>query len=107
MYWITGILGLALVLAPFVVGYAENTVALATSCALGVVVLAMSVLEAVKSERDKWEYWVAFAIGLLSLVAPFALGFSEHPQALWTSVLLGVLIAVTAGSRLYTGQFRQ
>ncbi len=104
MYWFTGILGLMFLVAPFLFGYADNFSALLTSIGAGVVVVVMSVLEALRHEREVWEYWVAAAIGLLVIAAPFALGFSEHTSALWSSVLLGSLVAISAGSKIYTSQ---
>ena len=35
MYWLTGVLGLILVVAPFIMGYTENLAALWTSIILG------------------------------------------------------------------------
>ncbi|MCL6096834.1 MAG: SPW repeat protein [Patescibacteria group bacterium] len=104
MYWITGILGLMFLVAPFLLGYAENFPALWTSISAGAVVLVMSGLEALRHERETWEYWVAGAMGLLAIIAPFVFGFSSHVPALSTSVLLGALIAIVAGSKIYTSQ---
>lgn len=106
MYWLTAVLGIAMLIAPFVVGYVENTVATLVSLAVGAVVLVMSGLEAVNHERERWEYGVALMLGLVTVIAPFIFGFSNHAGALWTSVFLGVLIAITAGSKIYTGHFR-
>jgi hypothetical protein len=104
MYGITGILGITLMIAPFIVGYLDNTTATWTSVILGGVVAALSVLEALRKEREKWEYWVAALFGVGIFLSPFILGFTGHIQALWTSMFMGFLIAITAGSKLYTGR---
>lgn len=104
MYWITGILGLMFVLAPFLLGYAQNVSALWTSIFAGAIVLVMSGLEALRHERETWEYWIAAGMGLVAIFAPFVFGFSSHIPAFSTSIILGALIAITAGSKIYTSQ---
>ena len=107
MYFLTAILGFSLLIAPFLVGYAQNTLATLTSIVAGSIVVVMSGLEAVNHERQKWEYAVALILGLVTVVSPFVFGFSGHTQALWTLVFLGTLIAITAGSKIYTVQFHK
>ncbi len=46
MYWIIGILGLALILAPFVLGYSDNSTALCTNIVLGA---AIAILAGIKA----------------------------------------------------------
>lgn len=104
MYWITGILGLAMAVAPFLFGYTSNQPALWTSILVGLLVVGASVWEMAKNDRENWEYWVAGILGLLAVAAPFILNFSGYAVAMWTSVTVGLLIAVVAGSRLWTGK---
>lgn len=105
MYWLTGILGFALTIAPFVFGYANNTPALWTSIIIGLSAMTVSWIEGARNDREQWEYWTAGILGIVSIVAPFTLGFSSHVIAMWTSVTIGVLLAVFAGSKLLTGEW--
>jgi uncharacterized membrane protein HdeD (DUF308 family) len=100
MYLITGILGIALGVAPFIFGYTNNVSALWTSILIGGIVLAVSVFES-RHKEDTWEYWIAAIFGLTAIFAPFVLGFSAHVTATWISVLTGMLITIFAGSRVY------
>ncbi len=104
MYWITGILGLAFAVAPFVIGYSTNLIATWTSVVLGVVVLATSAVEYFQADKEQWEYWVAGIAGLVAIVAPFVLGFSAHQGAMWTSAVAGILLIIVAGGKLFSGQ---
>lgn len=103
MYWITGILGAAMIIAPFIFGYSDNTAALWTSISIGLIVGVASWLEGIGKDREDWEYWIAELLGLFAIVAPFVFGFSTHSGAMWTSMTMGVLIAIMAGSRLWIG----
>lgn len=107
MYWFLGILGLALAAAPFLVGYMQNTQAAFISIVFGVLVIAMSVLEFYRRETDKWEYWVALILGVGTIASPFVLNFSAHFEAVWTTLILGSLIALGSISMLYMNTFRK
>lgn len=100
MYWLTGILGVAMMAAPYVLRYSTNTTALWTSVILGVGVVAVSLFEGAVRGKERWEYWAAGAIGVLAIIAPFVLRFSTHATAMWTTVVAGVLIALAAGYKL-------
>lgn len=102
MYWITGVLGLALIIAPFVMNYSNNPAALWTSIILGAIVLLVSAYKAWAKDEARWEYMVAGIAGLLAVFAPFILGFSALTTAMWTSIILGGLLAFLAG---YEGFF--
>ncbi|MCB0163962.1 MAG: SPW repeat protein [Anaerolineae bacterium] len=102
MYWLTGVLGLILVIAPFIVGYSENLAALWTSLILGLIVVAVSFYKALSKDTARWEYGVAAVMGLAAVFAPFIFGFSAMATAMWTVIILGAIIALLAG---YQGFF--
>lgn len=104
MYWITGVVGLFMILAPFLFQYSTNTGALWTSLLAGGVVAIASYVEAMQHDKADWEYWIAGIVGIFAIVAPFLFGFTAHAAATWTSVLAGGVIAFLAGSRLWLGK---
>jgi general stress protein CsbA len=95
MYWITGILGLALILAPFVFGFSANTSAMWSSIVLGAVITLASIVEGWTRDDRNWEYWV------VAILAPFVLGFSSVSGALWTAIILGAVVALLAGTKVF------
>ena len=101
MYWLTGLLGLALGIAPFVLGYSQNTPALWTSISLGALVLVVSAYKALAGDYGRWEYWVAGIAGFLAVIAPFTLGFSALSTAMYTTVILGAALLAVAAYQLY------
>jgi uncharacterized membrane protein HdeD (DUF308 family) len=101
MYWITGILGLALILAPFVFGFSANASAMWSSIVLGAVITLASIVEGWTRDDRNWEYWVVGLAGILAILAPFVLGFSSVSGALWTAIILGAVITLLAGSKVF------
>jgi hypothetical protein len=61
-------------------------------------------VEGYSYDKDRWEYVVAALVGIAAISAPFVLGFSGIATAMWTSVAVGILLALTAGSKLYYDQ---
>jgi bacteriorhodopsin len=102
MYWVTGILGLILAVAPWAFGYNDNMVALWTSLIVGAATIIVSIIEGAQADRQQWEYWAAGILGLVAIFAPFVFGFGNYANAMWSTVILGVLIAVFAGSRAFS-----
>lgn len=102
MYWITGISGLALIVAPFVLGFSNNSSAMWSSIILGAAIAIVSFIKAGLHDTSDWEYWVAGILGLAAIVAPFVLGFSVLATALWSSIILGVIVAILSGYEVYT-----
>jgi uncharacterized membrane protein len=75
MYWFTGLLGIAMAIAPFVQGYQDNPMAMWTSIILGGVVAVASILEGMDMTHAKWEWWVAGIAGILGAVIVIAAGY--------------------------------
>lgn len=95
MNWITIILGVALFVAPFVMGYSGAPLALWTSLILGAVVALLGYMKS---------YKVAAVLGLVVFVAPWVLGFSGVSSAFWSCLLLGGGVALLAGYQGFFGQ---
>jgi hypothetical protein len=87
--------------APFGFGYSNNTYALWTSIILGAGVLVASIIEAFDARKAKWEYWVAGLAGLAAVIAPFVFGFTTLTMALWTTIVLGAIVLILAGYKLF------
>lgn len=101
MYWFTGLLGALMAVAPWVLRFSDNTNALWTSLALGAVLVLLSAVEAYQKGAVMWEYWVAGLVGLLAIIAPFALGFSTLTAALWSMIVLGGLALIVSGYEVF------
>ncbi len=100
MYWITGLLGLLLIVAPFALNYTGNTGALWADIILGALVFIVSAYKAIVHDKVNWEYWAAGILGILAIIAPFALGLGTTTAALWATLILGLVVVVLSGYQL-------
>jgi hypothetical protein len=101
MFWVNMILGLALILAPFALGYSTNPTALWSSIVVGAVIAIASGYKAYTNAADRWEDWVDVVAGVIAILLPFVFGFSAVTTALWTYIVLGVIVVAVAGYDLY------
>ncbi len=101
MYWITGIIGVLLVIAPFVLGFTANPTALWTSVILGAAVVIVSVIKALVQDAAQWEYWLIGLLGILAIIAPFVLGFSNLTRPEWTNIILGALAIIFSAYQVF------
>lgn len=98
MYWVTGILGLILMGAPFYFGYADISSAYWASFLLGAGTIFLSIFE--WADHALWEYGTVTVLGIMAMAAPFMLGFGNQESALWTNMIIGGLITLFAGTAL-------
>mgnify|MGYP005845648281 CR=1 FL=1 len=101
MYWLTGLLGVLLIIAPWVMGYGDNQTAAWTCVVLGVAAVVVSACKPLLKDASNWEFWAAGIIGVLAIIAPWVMGFSAHVTATWTTVVLGVVLAILAGYEIF------
>ena len=101
MYWLTGILGVLLILSPFVLSFSNDMPAFWSSVVLGVIILVVSAIKGLIPDKTRWEYIVAGIFGILAIIAPFALNFAGVKPAETTSIVLGVVVVVLSAVQLY------
>lgn len=99
MFWLIGLLGVVLILAPFVLNYRDDANAQWSHVILGVVILVAAVIEALDRSTSNWEYWVAGVAGVVAVAAPFLFNFraSEQSTEMWTSIIVGGITFLLAG----------
>ena len=101
MYWIMSILGLVLMIIPFVLGFSANSAATWGCILLGLVTALSGGYKAIVQDQARWEVVLVLGAGVLAVVSPFVLGFSSNLVGTWTSIVLGLGMAVLAGKDLY------
>lgn len=89
--WVNLILAVCLFLSPWVLGFMDMSTAAWNAWIVGVALAVLAV--ATLSAFAEWEEWASAVLGLWLIVAPWALGFATDAQALFTHVVIGVLVA--------------
>ncbi|MDZ4225747.1 MAG: SPW repeat protein [Candidatus Andersenbacteria bacterium] len=91
------LVGLWLVLSPFILGYSLLTGALWNAIIVGVLVILLAGMRALgEGYRSAWPSWVNLVLGLWMIVAPFIIGYAGVMAVLWNSIIVGALIVILA-----------
>jgi hypothetical protein len=92
--WINLICGVLLFISPWALGFVGDMMAARTAWIGGVVIAAMGAAALV--QFAEWEDWIALIAGVLMIIAPWALGFAAMTYAVWTFVVLGLIVAIAS-----------
>ena len=92
--WIILVLAVCLFISPWVIGYVADTMPAWNAWIIGVVLAILSI--ATLSAFAEWEEWVNFVLGLWLIISPWVLRFSPDIGAMWTHVILGILVAAVS-----------
>ena len=92
--WINLVLAVCLFISPWVIGFVAETTPTWNAWIVGIALGVFAV--ATLSMFAEWEEWVNFVLGLWLIVSPWLLGFAASVNAMWTHVVMGVLVAAVA-----------
>lgn len=101
MTWLILILGLFLGVAPWLLGYSDDSTAMWSSVIPGAVVALVAFYKVMFHDTAKWEYWVAGVAGFVVVFAPFVMGFATDATAMWTTGIVGLLVFFVALYELF------
>jgi uncharacterized membrane protein HdeD (DUF308 family) len=96
---ITAILGLLLLLCPWLLGFASVKSASWTAGTGGIVIAVISA--AALSQRAEWHEWVDLVAGLCLVASPWLFSFTDVTTAAVTHVVLGGLVAALAAIEIW------
>jgi uncharacterized membrane protein HdeD (DUF308 family) len=97
--WINVVCAVLLFISPWVLGFSGELMAARTAWVGGIVIFVMAV--AAMIQFAEWEEWVALIVGILVLISPWVLGFAAVNAALWTCVVLGIIVALSSISEIW------
>jgi SPW repeat-containing protein len=100
--WITIVLGVWLILAPFVFGYFGSLVPTANDVVLGVVLIACSswMLKSLSSGLGLTAFQMLCSVWLI--IAPFALMFQPWSLAMLNDVFVGIIALIVSAVEMWT-----
>jgi SPW repeat len=93
------VLAVLLFLSPWVLGYSTLQPA-AWNAWISAVVIAVIAIGALSVFRE-WEEWLNLIAGVWVVIAPWVLGFAAATNAMWTHVVLGLLVAAAAAWEIW------
>jgi SPW repeat len=92
-------LGAWLFLTPWILGFTSESAASwnAWVCGLAIGALAIAAITAF----TEWEEWINLALGIWVVIAPWLVAFSGNSTATRVHLVVGVIVAIVAGVRLW------
>ena len=96
--WLNFILGLWLIVSPFVLLYRGITNALWDNVIVGIIIAILAIWRAVAAETEGMTgvSWLMALLGLWTLISPFVLGYSHTQNAMVNNVIVGIIVGVLA-----------
>jgi hypothetical protein len=88
------VLGLWLLVSPWVLGYMAESWPAWNAHVVGVIIAVAAVAALIAFQ--KWEEWVNAALAAWLIVSPYLLGFASLQAALWNQLVVGVLVGLLA-----------
>jgi hypothetical protein len=88
------LLGLWVVISPFVLTFAQNSVAMWNNVATGGAIALLALMRLGSPQAGA--SWMNIALGVWLIISPFVLGFTGMGVAMWNNVILGIIVALVA-----------
>ncbi len=98
--WINFLIGLWLVMAPFLVWFTDLSNAMWSSIVIGVALMLVSLAEAARPGLLRILAGMSLLLGLWLFVAPIILGFVDSLAPTLIHVVMGLMVTVLAGGSL-------
>jgi hypothetical protein len=92
--WVNLVLAVCLFISPWVIGYVADVTPAWNAWIVGVVLAVVTL--ATLSAFAEWEEWINFVLGLWLIASPWALRFATDMHAMWTHVVMGILVAAVS-----------
>jgi len=92
--WANLVLGLWLVLSPWILGFSGTSSATWNAVLLGLAVGLLSLLRL--QGGPLWEEGANVVLGVWLILSPWILGFSGEAGATWNAVIVGLLVGLLA-----------
>ena len=91
---VNAVLGAALVLSPWILGFSDETFAMSNAVVIGLALVATA-LGAMLAPKA-WEEWTEAILGLWMVISPWALAYSHVKAAMYAAVAVGLIVVLLA-----------
>lgn len=97
--WADLLLGLAVLLSPWLLGFAETAAPMWNAVIVGTTIIILSAFAI--AHLEPWEEWLNIGLGLWLIVSSWMLDYGAAPKAIASHVGFGLLITLLAASELW------
>lgn len=94
--WVNTILGIWLILSPFLLGFSDVASATWNNIIIGILLAVVAGWVASSRVISSAPKWFNFILGLWLIFSPFILGFSGFAVPFWNNIIIGIAVAVLA-----------
>ena len=91
---VNAVLGVALVVSPWVLDFSSETIATSNAVVIGLALVATA-LGAMLAPKA-WEEWTEAVLGLWMVISPWMLGYSHVQTAMYVAVGVGLIVVLLA-----------
>jgi hypothetical protein len=92
--WINILLGIWVLISPWVLVFGPHPVAVWNNVATGAAVILVAALRGSMPQQSSWS-WLNGLLAIWLIISPFVLGY-VNPAAIWNNVILGIIIGIVA-----------
>ncbi|HEX2911781.1 MAG TPA: SPW repeat protein [Chloroflexia bacterium] len=98
--WLGVIGGIWLIIAPFILGYSNNSTPLYNDIIFGIIGIVLTGFCALTAGQPNTAQarriagWLSVLEGVWLIIAPFVLGYNNIGAALWNDIITGVLFVI-------------
>jgi hypothetical protein len=94
--WVNVLLGIWIIISPFMVQFARLPAAMWNNVIVGVVIAVFALIRSSIPRQSGWS-WANVILGIWMIISPFALG-AMTTAILWNNIILGIIIAIVASA---------
>jgi hypothetical protein len=98
--WLNLALSVLLFISPWVLGFAGEERAAWDAWACAIIIAVVSIAALVNFAE--WEEWVNLVVGVWLIVSPWVLQFTAVASAMWTAIIIGVIVAALAAWEIWS-----
>jgi len=91
------VLGIWLIVAPFILNYTRFEVAMWNDIILGMIVAVIAFVRTFGTGGGTAS-WINVLLGIWLIIAPFVLNYGTNPTPRWNDIILGILVIIFAWS---------
>jgi hypothetical protein len=92
--WLNIVLGIWVIISPFVVQFARLPAAMWNNVIVGIVIAVLAIIRTSAPRQTGWS-WVNVILGIWMIISPFVLGVMTT-ALFWNNIILGIVIALIA-----------